>query len=45
MYLSRVKATALAGAALCFIDNRWAIGVIVLLQLNLAPEIPVLEKM
>lgn len=36
-----------AGAALCFIDNRWAIGVIVLLQLNyaLAPKIPFLRRM
>jgi uncharacterized membrane protein len=35
------------GAALCFIDNRWAIGVIVLVQLNyaLAPKIPFLSKL
>ncbi|HEX4227745.1 MAG TPA: TMEM175 family protein [Bryobacteraceae bacterium] len=36
-----------AGAALCFIDNRWAIAVIVLVQLNyaFAPKIPFLSRL
>ncbi|HWF45966.1 MAG TPA: hypothetical protein VG168_03085 [Bryobacteraceae bacterium] len=36
-----------AAAAICFVDNRWAIGIIVLVQLNyaVAPKIPFLSRL